>query len=35
MTGREEIDAALSRDGSREVPVVSYYEAIFIRDHLP
>ncbi len=33
MTGREKIEAALSPDGSREIPVVICYEGIFIRDH--
>ncbi len=33
MTGREKIEAAMSPDGSRELPVVICYEGIFIRDH--
>jgi hypothetical protein len=33
MTGREKIEAALSPDGAREIPVVICYEEIMIRDH--
>ena len=33
MTGRERIQAALSADGTSEVPGVICYERIFIRDH--
>jgi uroporphyrinogen decarboxylase-like protein len=33
MTGREKIEAALSPDGTPEIPVVICYESFFIRDH--
>ena len=33
MTGREKIEAALSKEGTSEIPVVFCYERIFIRDH--
>ena len=33
MTGRERIEAALSKDGARDIPAVVCYEDIFIRDH--
>ncbi len=33
LTGRQKIEAALSADGSREMPVVICYESIFVRDH--
>ena len=33
MTGREKIEAALSPDGTPEIPVVICYEGFFIRDH--
>ena len=33
MTGRERIEAALSKDGASKIPVVICYERIFIRDH--
>jgi len=33
MTGREKIEAALSGDGTAEIPAVICYEGIFIRDH--
>ena len=33
MTGRQRIEAAFSRDGAPEIPVVIPYEEIFIRDH--
>ena len=35
MTGREKIEAALSAEGTPEVPGVICYERIFIRDHWP
>ena len=35
MTGREKIEAAFSRDGASELPVVICYEGVFIRDHWP
>jgi len=34
-TGRGRIEAALSREGAREIPVVVCYEGIYIRDHWP
>lgn len=33
MTGRQKIEAALSPDGTPEIPVVMCYEGIYIRDH--
>ena len=33
MTGRDKIEAALSPDGTGEIPVVICYEGIYIRDH--
>jgi len=33
MNGREKIEAALSPDGTPEIPVVICYEGFFIRDH--
>ncbi len=33
MTGRQKIEAALSKDGTPEIPAVICYEGIFIRDH--
>ena len=33
MTGREKIEAALSKDGTREIPAVICYEGIYVRDH--
>lgn len=33
MTGREKIEAALSEEGSSEVPVVISYPEFFVRDH--
>lgn len=33
MTGRQKIEAALSKDGTPEIPAVICYEEIFIRDH--
>jgi hypothetical protein len=33
MTGREKIEAALSNDGTSEIPAVICYEGIFVRDH--
>ena len=33
MTGREKIEAALSEDGTPEIPAAICYEGIFIRDH--
>ncbi|MCC7355424.1 MAG: hypothetical protein IT330_16915 [Anaerolineae bacterium] len=33
MTGRQNVAAAFSQDGSREIPVVICYEGIYIRDH--
>jgi hypothetical protein len=33
MTGCEKIEAALSPDGTREIPVVICYDEIFVRDH--
>jgi hypothetical protein len=33
MTGRERMEAAFSRDGTREIPAVICYEALYIRDH--
>ena len=33
MTGREKIQAAFSKDGTNEFPVVICYEDIYIRDH--
>lgn len=33
MTGRERIEAALSPEGSPEIPAVICYEDIFVRDH--
>ncbi len=33
MTGREKIEAALSREGTAEVPIIICYEGIYLRDH--
>ncbi len=33
MTGRQKIEAALSREGTHEFPVVICYEQVYIRDH--
>ena len=33
MTGKEKIEAALSAEGSSEIPVVICYEGIYARDH--
>jgi hypothetical protein len=33
VTGRDKVEAALSGDGAREIPVVICYEGIYIRDH--
>jgi hypothetical protein len=33
MTGRQRIEAALSKDGTRDIPAVICYEGIFTRDH--
>ena len=33
MTGRERIEAALSPEGSPEIPAVICYEGIYVRDH--
>ena len=33
MTGRQKIEAAFSKDGTREIPAVICYEGIYIRDH--
>jgi hypothetical protein len=33
MRGREKVEAALSKDGSREIPAVICYEGIYVRDH--
>jgi hypothetical protein len=33
MTGREKVEAAFSRNGTPEFPVVICYEGIFVRDH--
>jgi hypothetical protein len=33
MTGREKIEAALSQEGTDEIPAVICYEGIFVRDH--
>lgn len=33
MTGRQKMEAAFSKDGSGEIPVVLCYEDIFYRDH--
>ena len=33
MNSRERIDAALSPDGTLEIPAVICYEDIFVRDH--
>jgi hypothetical protein len=33
MTRREKIEAALSKDGTSEIPAVICYEGIYIRDH--
>jgi hypothetical protein len=33
MTGRQQIEAAFSPDGTREIPAVICYEDIYIRDH--
>ncbi len=33
MTGRQKIEAALSKDGTPEIPAVICYEGIYIRDH--
>lgn len=33
MTGREKIEAALSKEGTPEIPGVICYEDIFVRDH--
>ena len=33
MTGRQKIEAALSSDGTPEIPAVICYEGIYIRDH--
>lgn len=33
MTGRQKIEAAFSREGTGEIPVVICHEAIFIRNH--
>ena len=33
MTGKERIEAALSKDGTPDIPAVVCYEDIFIRDH--
>ncbi len=35
MTGRQRIEAAFSRDGAGELPVVICYENVFIRDRWP
>src|SRR5512135_1904221 len=35
MTGRERVEAAFSRDGAAQLPVVICYENVFIRDHWP
>ncbi len=33
MTGRERIEAAFLKDGTRDIPAVICYEGIYIRDH--
>ena len=33
MNGKEKIEAAFSKEGTCEIPVVICYEGIFIRDH--
>jgi len=33
VTGRQRIEAALSKDGTREIPAVICYEGIYFRDH--
>jgi len=33
MTGRQKIEAAFSKDGTREIPAVICYEGIYVRDH--
>ena len=33
MTGREKIEAAISKEGTKEIPVVICYETIYVRDH--
>lgn len=33
MTGRQKIEAAFSKDGTREIPAVICYDGIYIRDH--
>ena len=33
MTGREKIGAAISEEGTKEIPVVICYEGIYVRDH--
>ncbi|MCC6443734.1 MAG: hypothetical protein IT210_09805 [Armatimonadetes bacterium] len=35
MTGKEKIEAALSAEGTPEIPAVICYEGIYIRDHWP
>ena len=35
MNGRDKIEAALSPDGTAEIPAVLCYEGIYIRDHWP
>ena len=33
VTGRQKIEAALSKDGTGEIPAVLCYEGIYVRDH--
>ena len=33
MTGQQKMEAALSENGTAEIPAVICYEGIFIRDH--
>jgi uroporphyrinogen-III decarboxylase len=33
MTGKEKIEAAFTKDGTAEIPVVVMYENLFVRDH--
>lgn len=33
VTGRQKVEAAFSKDGTRQIPAVICYEGIFVRDH--
>ncbi len=35
MNGRDRIQAALSPEGTPEIPAVICYESLFVRDHWP